>query len=575
MKKILNICFAVFFIVCSISVQVFAVGDGNVDGGGGGMESGTSNNIWSVSNEGVRVTVIDAETREVVTAPIDLTNKKPSSNIFHFGKISKIEYTNGNKLLPQQGGYSFKNPSQPLPKIVSTGGKNNIEAIKSYFTDEQVIRAIAETTGVDYEILISGKYRLLLEPFAFYTFEGSMILTTATEAALYDQQLSGRLRSRMVSLSHQNLPLSMFLEVPDLGYSVWTGSKVGVATNEDIKTYLGIGIVRFTELPEIPVISGYDYEYRVDTQVVTSVWVSGGQSDPDNDTTVTFDIDGIIYTVKNIYYPEGDSQLAWVKWTTPPTEQDMIIYVYVNGSGGASKAVINCKIVDMDKNPPPNPVADDRNDEFIQEAVPQRDEKQKLEWNIWRPWWKEYWVDRGYWSRTSWTDSDGNSHSTSRWVARWVDEGWWCFELDKYYATLTANIHIIADENNPTASETIMKSGYGINQLVATTVDTNQKTAVTFSQNAVSYFPEFGYETYWRLLDRVGNGVFTFKENSYSTYKNRTHFTPVWFPDGKYEVNTWVIDSWSPAGMLSLNLTDKLNISGSLWEDWHIGPLKP
>ncbi len=100
-----------------------------------------------------------------------------------------------------------------------------------------------------------------------------------------------------------------------------------------------------------------------------------------------------------------------------------------------------------------------------------------------------------------------------------------------------------------------------------------KRSAVTQPQNAVSYFPEFNYQTYWRLLERMGGGRFEFQKNNYSTYKNRTHFSPIWMPDGKYEVNTWLIDGWTPVGMLSANLTDSLTIRGSLWQDWHIGPL--
>ena len=44
-----------------LSIQVYAVGDGNLDGGGGSMGQGTSQNSWSPGNEGVRVTVIRAE----------------------------------------------------------------------------------------------------------------------------------------------------------------------------------------------------------------------------------------------------------------------------------------------------------------------------------------------------------------------------------------------------------------------------------------------------------------------------------------------------------------------------------
>ncbi len=42
------------------------------------------------------------------------------------------------------GGYTFYNPAQSLPQIISTSrGGANLAAIKQYFTDEQVIRAIA------------------------------------------------------------------------------------------------------------------------------------------------------------------------------------------------------------------------------------------------------------------------------------------------------------------------------------------------------------------------------------------------------------------------------------------------
>ena len=58
--------------------QVYAVGDGNLDGGGGSMGQGTIQNSWSPGNEGVRVTVIRAESHDPVTRPIDLTNKHPN-----------------------------------------------------------------------------------------------------------------------------------------------------------------------------------------------------------------------------------------------------------------------------------------------------------------------------------------------------------------------------------------------------------------------------------------------------------------------------------------------------------------
>lgn len=563
MKKLLRTAASLLITLCfllPVPALADTGGSGNIDSGGGGMnDSGSSNNVWSPGNDGVRVTVVRASDHAMAAAPMDFTNITPLSNLYHFGKVSKLQYNGGTPLHPVQGGYTFKNPGLTMPRIVSTNGTSNIPAIKKYFCSEYVVRRIAEVTGMNYDILIGGDYKILLEPIAYYKFQGVMIATTATEAALYDQQVNGLLRYWMKSLTHKNLPLAMFLEVSDLGYPVWSGSRSDIASDADIISSLGLGIIRFTEKTEAPVVTAYDYEYRTNTEVITAVTVSGGQSDPDNPTRVSFHIGGTTYTVSNVYYPDGDSQIAWVKWKTPDTAQNMAIAVAVSGPGSVSKAIINLKIIDLDQNPPPNPVADDRNDSFSPVSVPDHPKQTAASWTVWRPWWHANWV---------W-------HSTGDGGGYWVDEGWWNFDLDRYSASLTASMSIQCDSKNPTASGRMMKSGYGINQTVTGSVSSSQSSAVTQPQNAVSYFPEFCYETYWRLLDPMGTGRFEFQKNPYSTYQNRTHFTPVWMPDGTYTVNTWLMDAWTPAGMLAANLTDSLTIRGNLYQDWHAAPLKP
>lgn len=151
-----------------------------------------------------------------------------------------------------------------------------------------------------------------------------------------------------------------------------------------------------------------------------------------------------------------------------------------------------------------------------------------------------------------------------------IISGDWIFESKSYRVSLSAQMKITPDEKNPTASGKNMKSGYGINEKVTSSVSGNGEH--TDMQNAVTYFPEFGYKTYWRLLESGSGGSFGFKENKYSTYNNRTHFTPIWYPDGTYTAYTWALDCWTPAGMLSLNLTDDVSIDGNVYDDWHIGP---
>ncbi|AGL02884.1 hypothetical protein [Desulfoscipio gibsoniae] len=564
MKRQISI-FLVLLLLFSmlLPMTAYAEGEGNIDNGGGGMGSGTSENYWNGGDEGVRITVVRASDKIAVTTPVDFTNKAPSSTTAHFGKVSKLQYNSGRTLTPHMNGYTYNNPGMNMPRIISSGsGQASIDQIKSYFTDELVIRYIADITGMNYDVLVNGEYKLLLEPIAYMTFQGIKYAMTATEAALYDQQLNGGLRSKMVSLSHKNLPLAMFLETPDLGYPAWDGSTTTAASNTDIISSLGLGIVWFNEAePEPPAVTAADYEYRVNTDVVTSVTVRGGQADPDHPVTVRFTIGGQTYTVNAVYYPAGDSQLVWVRWRTPSTPQTMTIHVSVSGGGSASQSNITAKIVDLSKNDPPNPVADDRNDSYSAASVPNKVQKTSAAWGVWHPWWYSYWVWHG-------SDEDGY----------WCDHGWWEFDWLSYSASLSASMNVVPDTKAPTRYGKTMKSGYGVNQTVTANVSTNQSSAVTDPQTAVTYFPEFRYETYWRQLERTQYGYsskFEFKSNQYSTYKRRTHFTPIWFPDGSYTPYTWLIDCWTPAGMLSMNLADSVNIQGSLWDDWHIAPVKP
>ena len=550
--------------ICPMSALADTGGSGNVDGGGGSMGQGTSQNSWNPGMDGVRVTVIYSETQKPASASIDLTSKTPAIKI-HFGKVSKIQYRDGSSISPTTSSYVYYNPAITMPRIISTGSsKASIEAIKKYFCDEIIVRYIAELTGISYDDLITGKYKLLLEPIAYFKHNGVMYAMTAHEAALYDNQTGGALRRTMTSLTHKNLPLAMYLEYSDLGFAAYSGPTNKTCSNDTIIAYLGMGIVRFEEQPpEQPEPTDYDYEYRVDTDVITPVTLyAGSEINPDGPATVTFTIKGSTYRMSNIVIPEGDSQLAWVKWHTPSEPQDITITVRTN-RGALSQTTIKAKVVDLSGNDPPDPKATDTAGSWRPSSVPSREEKSYAAWSVWWAQWHPYWV----WHSTG--DGDGY----------WVDEGWYDFFRDNYSASMTATTRIEPDEKVPTAAGNTMKSGYGVSNTVTATVSTSAPMShYTYGQTAVSYFPEFNYTTYWRLLDRLSSGKtarFQFAENIYSTYKQRVHFSPVWFPDGSYTVNTHVMDIWTPAGMLCANLTDSVTISGSLYDDWHIAPGNP
>nr|WP_312985725.1 hypothetical protein [Clostridioides sp.] len=586
MKKIIKMIICLILVI-SIPVNIFSAGEGNVDGGGGGMGGGTSTNKWTPGDEGVRVTVVDDKNKKVVGTPIDFSNKVPNIK-YHFGNTSKIHYKNGYKLeLYHVNDKSYKCYAfdKKIPIIITSQqlGTSDMKKIKSFFCSEPVIRRIAELKKLNYEVLINGDYKLLMEPIAYVTFNGNRIAMTAHEASLYNEKLNGGLRSKLVSITHKNLPLSMFLETPDLGFPAWKGSTNNKQTDKTIQERLGLGIVYFNNFPDgetdgevdiKPPESGgttdpdnpdetYNYDYHTDTDVVTSIKVSGSNRSPNNPVEVTFNIKGKTYTKKNIYLPkQGGSQLVWVKWHTPKTPEKITITAKTNTTVKSIK--INANIVDLKEKTPPDPTANDRNDTFINPKIPNPNNKTSAEFGEWDCKWISHWV--------FYSDGEGGGS--------WVDEGWWEWSWIKYTVNLSASMNAKADDKVITASEDkkTIKSGYGIIQNLNTSVNFNAPSdSFTMAQNAISYYPEFTYKDFNRVFEFISNSnnsKFELKKNKYSTYNQKTHFTPIWYKDGKYTPYARIIDVWTPTGMLQVEVNDSINIKGNLFQDYHIGPMK-
>ncbi len=565
MKRLLAI-FLCLLMVSMVPVSVYAVGEGNIDTGSGGMGEGNDSNKWSPGNDGVRITIIDAETEDPVSIPVDFSRRSQANGILHFGKISKVQYRSGQALFPSSEEYECYTVANEMPIIISSNslGQSKIEAIKRYFCSEYTLKRIADVTDFDDDRLIGGKYKLLIEPLAYFLYNGNMYCMSATEAAMYDQLANGGLRSKMVSLTHQNLPLAMFLETSDLGFTAWSGPKSGRQSNADIINYLGLGIVRFKELPPTQgEIDAPDVEYRVDTDVITSVTLRTNRDlTPDNPASVTFHIDGRTYTVNNIVIPAGDSQVVWVKWHTPSTPTTLSIRVSVSGAYTAEDT-LKAKIVDLNGKIPPDPLATDTNPGYTVPPLPSNPQKTTANWGVWSC----YWVPDWEWCSHG-TDEDGNE------IGHWVDEGYWEFEYTGYSASLSGSMSLMPDDIVPTANGKTIKSGYGVKTEVSTILSTSAPSShYTYTQTAISTFPEFNYKTYSRLLERITGGrnaKFRFQANEFSITNRNVHFLPVWYPDGKrFTIYAQVWDTWTPDGMLSVNVSDYVSIEGSLFNDWY------
>lgn len=574
-KRILPLLLSAVLLL-SAGMTVFASGEGNIDGGGGGMGSGTATDVWH-NQDGVRVTVVTAD-GSVVSTPFDLSNANVANNVLNFGKVCKLQYSSGSSLSPN-GSYSYSKPGVALPRIISGGSSRaSIEAIRRYFCSEYAAQLVADKAGIPFEELVSGSYKLVIEPIAYFTHGGRNYAMTATEAALYNQMSGGTLRSRMPSLTHQNLPLSIFLETPDLGYPAWSGTTSGKVSDSDILSALGIGIVSYKDVPEAE-LQAPDYTYRVDTDVITSITLtSSTEVNPDDPASVTFHINGSTYTVNDIVMPAGGSQVVWAKWHTPLEPTTLTIQVSVDGASTAKTSFV-ARIISLEENLPPDPLATDTNPHFSLSSLPSNPQKTSASWSVWSAKWHANWEWESDWKWES--DSCGSdcpadcSGGHGHWVdkGKWVDNGWYDFTSTSYSASLTGSMEIHPDDIVPTAQGDNMKSGYGIKEGATANFSSNAPDShYAPAQTAVSYFSEFGYDMYWRLLSCSGgtSASFAFKPNEYSTYNRNVHFTPVWYPDGTaYTVYTYIIDAWTPSGMLSVNVNDSVQIQGSLFDDWY------
>lgn len=571
------------------------------------------------------------------------------------GVGNKIDYQNGKSLQPIKMTQYINDNPPPVP--ITNGG--NIDAVKSYFGDtgtlNMIINSYASQRGVTREALVSNitytinnktslyppddilptkvnneyqnqvPWLIVYEPVIIsYLKDHTTILAfSATEYALaqklgYFNFKSGSDGQYISAMTHSDLPNSIFLEESWFGFPVVSALPEGVRWSDDRIISGGGWGMRLLKANATNVVennTSYDYEYRANTDVITSVRVyASGDITPDNrqtskeaysnptknTATVTLTANGYSKSTE-IVLPSGGSELVWLKWHTPTTPGMVDIQVTLSGNsqayldGNSRSATLKGKVVDLTQNIPPNPTANDRYDGFFAPSLPVKADKTYASWGTYSSSWAANWVWHSKWVWNSqwvsvpqygWIVSIADK--SKRWgiigytwidngywrdEGSWSDEGHWTFDYTTYYASLTATFDLAPDDKVPTATNDTMKSGYGVKTTVSTTVSTNAPNShITYAQNVIAYFPEFKYQKYWRVLDMTSGGVFQFKSNKYSTYNSRVHFTPLWYPDGKYNVYAELIDFWTPDGMLRMNLNDGVNISGNLYSDWHIGP---
>ena len=101
LKRLLALLCSLALVFCLLPSTAFAEGGNvNIDGGGGSMGQGTSSNFWNPGNDGVRITVVDADSGTAISSPVDFSNRVQKNSVLHFGKVNKLQYLGGTALSP-------------------------------------------------------------------------------------------------------------------------------------------------------------------------------------------------------------------------------------------------------------------------------------------------------------------------------------------------------------------------------------------------------------------------------------------------------------------------------------------
>jgi hypothetical protein len=665
---------AILLLLCMFSSIMYVYAEDNADSGSGDTNNALKGKGYYRSAEYMYKVSVYVGLRDTVDMDNDISNFKMIGNNPIFIKPKSFSLPSGlitsshNKFKYRSGtglnSVSFDSVTYiedtPPPIPITNGG--NINAVKLYFGDvntlNMMLNAFADQKGTTREGLVSniqftinnktdyyppeeilpvklnGQYQnkvawlIVYEPVIITYIKPNSsgnrqpIAFTATEYALsqklgYFDWFWGDTGQYVAGMTHSDLPNSIVLEESWVGIPVTSPLQDGVYWSDDrIISGGGIGM-RMLEAngsDVVPNDTTYDYTYRVNTDVITSVMIQAASGDitpdtrhkeidtrksaytnpPDGKAYVTITANGQSTTMP-VVIPGGDSQYAFLKWRTPSQSCEVTITVNVSGNSsarlqeGSRSTSFKVKIEDLAENVPPDPRPIDKMSDFQMPSLPHEADKTTATWGIynavwdadyrWHENWKKY--HSGCYTKTK---ADGSKKRVHRY--KWVDEGWWedygqwDYTYTRYTASIQADMELKPDVHNPTAKENYgeytIASGYGVDIKVDAGITTNAPSShYTTAQNVVTYFPEFHYDNYWRLLDKTGGRTFEFKENLYSTFNSRTHFTPLPYPDGAYRVYSKVIDCWTPDGMLRVNLNDGVTIEGSVYDDWHVAPDLP
>lgn len=392
MKRWISMLLALMLLI--IPVNAAGVGEINGSNDSGLLGAGSAGNYWTPGKEGIRVSVVTLDGIQVGST-VDYSNNNLGTNVYHFGKKTKINYRSGTSLATPSGGYTWKSLSG-LPKVISENGLTaEMEAIRDFIRREGTLQTIASDCGVSYSVLTDGHYKIVIEPIAYFYYMGLPWAMTATEAALYDQQVCGDMYSRMGNLTHKQLPLSMFLTTADLHFPSSANSGGTMQSRAKIIERLGL-IIWANEQTEVPaavenptVDSPTYYSYHTDKDVYTAAAIrNSGTEDITSGCTATLTItgtDGFSQTVTtSAIIPAGRYGYIWWRWHTPTTPQNLTMTVSTNKAKVAPvHTTISASVSSVEITEPPDPRPTDQRNGWTLPTTPSTNNTTTTVWHGW------------------------------------------------------------------------------------------------------------------------------------------------------------------------------------------------
>ena len=351
------------------------------------------------------------------------------------------------------------------------------------------------------------------------------------------------------------------LVVPDEDFSIWGGvylESAGIYNTEyesnGNNNELVLDCSTSYPLTLTPIVP--NAAYREGTTVITSFWLNnGGSRDviPDDNIAIQLQVyqnNGSLITTQTaarVIVPGYEDNLYYFKWDVP------------QGLNRSSVQVV-AQIIDGDKT---------YSTVIRHYATCQNPQYNTPDTNY------EATAPDGF--TVPGTPSATNQYATW-WQWEWENDG---FVLKTYAVGLSKHSSetLIPDERSNSVFSGgywTMKSGYGV-WLKASNIpcyvsgylmpDTDAYTAPQFAYAA---YPEFGY----KYGANVCTTLFLQDDTWYFSdpAQHQYHYTPIYFPDGKYVVKIVLSDMWTPAGMVEVTATTTaIHIKDSAYDDWFVG----